>query len=295
MMHVEVRNTCPTRPNVNNWFYVCVGESTFNLIRVFKWIGSSLRANSLQIGISFKPSKTSGHQKQLQQPSWGQRRASRQTNLSWSGCWTGPLRPSSQGCWGWTVSPGRCPPWPGLWLFWRTNETAGVVAEWRLCTDGWFKYVAKHQRTYLPSNLCFKKSNRAFCIMSVTWRRKKVRILDQKAHQLEFFFVQYKDGGKRTSKPFRDGPIRITGRIVGTTSYMATCSPCRHHPASHEEHVCLITHSCTIGFSSGFWLAALKTDQEFRSHSQNVLQYAAGLNARTTSLLCCRARSAGAL
>lgn len=129
MMHVEVRNTCPTRPNVNNWFYVCVGESTFNLIRVFKWIGSSLRANSLQIGISFKPSKTSGHQKQLQQPSWGQRRASRQTNLSWSGCWTGPLRPSSQGCWGWTVSPGRCPPWPGLWLFWRTNEMAGVVAE----------------------------------------------------------------------------------------------------------------------------------------------------------------------
>lgn len=165
----------------------------------------------------------------------------------------------------------------------------------RVYTDGWFKYVAKHQRTYLPSNLCFKKSNRAFCIMSVTWRRKKVRVLDQKVNQLEFFFVQYKDGGKRTSKPFRDGPIRITGRIVGTTSYMATCSPCRHHPASHEEHVCLITHSCTIGFSSGFWLAALKTDQEFRSHSQNVLQYAAGLNARTTSLLCCRARSAGAL
>lgn len=31
-----------------------------------------------------------------------------------------------------------------------------------------------------------------------------------------------------TSKPFSDGPIRTTGRIVGTTSYMATCSPYSH-------------------------------------------------------------------
>lgn len=30
------------------------------------------------------------------------------------------------------------------------------------------------------------------------------------------------------SKPLSDGPIRSTGRIVGTTSYMATCSPCSH-------------------------------------------------------------------
>lgn len=30
-----------------------------------------------------------------------------------------------------------------------------------------------------------------------------------------------------TSKPFSDGPIRTTGRIVGTTSYIATCSPCK--------------------------------------------------------------------
>lgn len=25
------------------------------------------------------------------------------------------------------------------------------------------------RETYLPSNLCLRKSNRAFCIMSVTW------------------------------------------------------------------------------------------------------------------------------
>lgn len=25
---------------------------------------------------------------------------------------------------------------------------------------------------HLPSNLCFKKSKRAFCIMSVTWKKK---------------------------------------------------------------------------------------------------------------------------
>lgn len=30
---------------------------------------------------------------------------------------------------------------------------------------------------------------------------------------------------KLTSKPLSEGPIRTTGRIVGTTSYMATCSP----------------------------------------------------------------------
>ncbi len=42
--------------------------------------------------------------------------------------------------------------------------------------------------TYLPSNRCLRKSNKAFCIMSVT------------------------------SYPLSEGPIRTTGRIVGTTS-----------------------------------------------------------------------------
>lgn len=46
----------------------------------------------------------------------------------------------------------------------------------------------------LFANLCFIKSNIAFCIMSVT------------------------------SKPFRDGPISITGLIEGTTSYGGRCS-----------------------------------------------------------------------
>lgn len=31
----------------------------------------------------------------------------------------------------------------------------------------------KKKKTYLPSNLCFKKSNSAFCIMSVTYRRER--------------------------------------------------------------------------------------------------------------------------
>ena len=53
------------------------------------------------------------------------------------------------------------------------------------------------KHTYFPSNLCFKKSNNAFCIMSVT------------------------------SYPFREGPINTTGLIEGTTSYGGTFSDCK--------------------------------------------------------------------
>lgn len=34
----------------------------------------------------------------------------------------------------------------------------------------------RSERTYLPSNLCFKKSNSAFCIMSVTWGQEREAI-----------------------------------------------------------------------------------------------------------------------
>lgn len=60
----------------------------------------------------------------------------------------------------------------------------------KLCKSGKFVATAGviNAMTYLPSNLCLRKSNRAFCIMSVT------------------------------SYPFSEGPIRTTGRMEGTTS-----------------------------------------------------------------------------
>lgn len=48
----------------------------------------------------------------------------------------------------------------------------------------------KHNITYLPSNLCFRKSNRAFCIISVTWElsHKKIK---QKITDRRKYFIPY--------------------------------------------------------------------------------------------------------
>lgn len=60
--------------------------------------------------------------------------------------------------------------------------------------------------------------------------------------------------GLLTSKPLSDGPIRTTGRIVGTTSYMATCSPCSRK-STHAWDQCLYynAHFMFQTLKLGFW------------------------------------------
>ena len=43
-------------------------------------------------------------------------------------------------------------------------------------------------RTYLPSNRCFKKSKSAFCIISVTWKKKQQN-MDGNENNLYAFVV----------------------------------------------------------------------------------------------------------
>ena len=64
------------------------------------------------------------------------------------------------------------------------NNYQEAVQKWKIVATA----RVINAMTYLPSNLCLRKSNRAFCIMSVT------------------------------SYPFSEGPIRTTGRMEGTTS-----------------------------------------------------------------------------
>jgi len=68
---------------------------------------------------------------------------------------------------------------------WDEAVLAGALTIVRLADD---KSAVTRVIIIRDSNLCFKKSKIAFCIISVT------------------------------SKPFKDGPTMITGRIDGTTS-----------------------------------------------------------------------------
>lgn len=50
----------------------------------------------------------------------------------------------------------------------QTSQRAHRLNREREC----YTRGAAEARSYLPSNLCFRKSKSAFCIMSVTWRRR---------------------------------------------------------------------------------------------------------------------------
>lgn len=63
--------------------------------------------------------------------------------------------------------------------------------------------------TNLPSNLCFRKSNKAFCIMSVTWTGK--RLIDFK----DALFV------RKTPYSFIYWELKVTVQMSEVSSHKA--------------------------------------------------------------------------
>lgn len=82
-----------------------------------------------------------------------------------------------------------------------------------------------------------------------------------------------------TSKPFSDGPIRTTGLIVGTTSYMVTCSPYNRRSTQrigkennlfkHGIHAIeqLSTADLPVSFSLADWLFMTREKRLFEDRS----------------------------